>query len=178
MWLKRIVLIVGVACGVALVGLAVDAHTSQSSTSAELKELFEQDQSDRLGGTLSGSDLRERDLARRQRMMELLTAEEVTTPDDLYHAAFLLQHSNPAHPDDTPELYLLAHALAEAAAFEGHAEARWLSAATLDRYLQFTGETQFFGTQQQQDDNGEWRLGTPHGYLTGDVLTRFGLGEH
>ena len=177
--LKRIALMVGVSCGLALVGWAVSAQPSQSSTSDELKTLFEQDQIDRLGGTVSGSNLSARDLARRQRMLELLAAGEVTTPDDLYHAAFLLQHSNPAHPDYTPELYLLAHALAEAAAFEGHEEARWLSAATLDRYLQFTGGKQFFGTQQQQqqDDKGEWQRGTPHGYLTAEVLARFGLGE-
>lgn len=175
MLLKRIALMVGVGCGLVLVGWAVSAQPSQSSTRAELKTLFEQDQSDRLGGAVSGSNLSERDLARRQRMMELLAAGEVTTPDDLYYAAFLLQHSNPAHPDYTPELYLLAHALAEAAAFEGHEEARWLSAATLDRYLQFTGSEQFFGTQQQQDDKGEWQRGTPHGYLTAEVLARFGL---
>ena len=77
MLLKQIALMVRVGCALALVGWVVNAHTSQSSTSAELKKLFEQDQSDRLGNMVSGSNLSERDLTRRQRMRELLAAGEV-----------------------------------------------------------------------------------------------------
>ena len=46
-----------------------------------------------------------------------------------------------------------------AAAFEGHERARWLAAASLDRYLVYEKMPQFFGTQFEQDENGRWGPG-------------------
>jgi hypothetical protein len=47
--------------------------------------------------------------------------------------------------------FLFAHILAMEAMVRGTAEAKWIAAATLDRYLQFTKQPQVFGTQYITD---------------------------
>jgi hypothetical protein len=73
---------------------------------------------------------------------------------DFYYAAFISQHGN------DPSDYLLAHTLAMAAMARGY-DAAWISAATLDRYLQKIGQAQVFGTQYQceskQASQGDYR---------------------
>ena len=71
----------------------------------------------------------------------MLAIGEVRTGTDYYHAALIFQHGQ--NPDD----YLLAHVLAMDAVAMGSKEARWLSAATLDRYLLSIWQPQVFGTQ-------------------------------
>jgi hypothetical protein len=58
-----------------------------------------------------------------------------------HDAAFIYQHGQRA------EDYLLAHLLAMVAVQKGDARSRWISASTLDRYLQTIGQPQIFGTQ-------------------------------
>ena len=55
-----------------------------------------------------------------------------------------------------PEDYLLAHILASIAAFKGRDDARWLSAAALDRYLRSIHRNQVFGTQYVRSGSGPW----------------------
>ena len=81
------------------------------------------------------------DAARRARTRTLLDEGRLTTADDYYAAAFVFQHGG------KPEDYLLAHTLALAAAARGRKDASWIAAATLDRYLQSTGQKQIYGTQ-------------------------------
>lgn len=81
------------------------------------------------------------DEARRARIAELLAEGALTTANDFYRAAFIYQHGS------EPSSYLLAHTLAVAAATRGHERAGWISAATLDRYLQAIGQPQIYGTQ-------------------------------
>lgn len=81
------------------------------------------------------------DEARRRRTRALLGAGALTTGTDFYHAAFVFQHGS--EPDD----YLLAHSLAMAAVARGRADANWIAAAALDRFLQNIGRPQIFGTQ-------------------------------
>ncbi len=72
---------------------------------------------------------------------------------DYYHAAVILQHS------DKPEHYKLANELCSKAIDLGEKRAKWLYAATFDRYLLNTGEKyQKFGTQYEKGENGLWRL--------------------
>ena len=78
---------------------------------------------------------------RRQRARDLLSAGEVTTTQDFHDAAFVFRHGQEA--DD----HLLAHILAVEAVTKGDASSKWISAATLDSYLQVTGRPQVFGTQ-------------------------------
>jgi len=75
----------------------------------------------------------------------MLSRGDITTGSDLYEAAFVFQHG------DTPADYLLAHVLALDALTKGFNRAKWLSAATLDRYLQLIGQAQVFGTQYPLD---------------------------
>jgi hypothetical protein len=90
---------------------------------------------------LDGVTLQKHDEDRRQRVRELLSAGQVTTAQDFHDAAFIFQHGQ--KPDD----YLLAHVLAVEAVVKGDDSSKWISAATLDRYLQAIGQSQVFGTQ-------------------------------
>ncbi len=71
----------------------------------------------------------------------MLSRGEITSGNDFYEAAFIFQHGETA-PD-----YLLAHVLALDALAKGFDHAKWISVATLDRYLQLIGQPQIFGTQ-------------------------------
>lgn len=109
-----------------------------------LQELFEADQKDRARiyerpEHMQG--LRERDTARTGQVYAMMEREEVRTKNDLYNAALILHHG--ADPGD----FLASHRLACMAAVMGHRTARWLSAASLDRYLMSLSLPQVYGTQ-------------------------------
>src|SRR5271163_4556365 len=87
----------------------------------------------------------DRAAARRATLHAMLSRGEITSDSDLYEAAFVFQHGETA-PD-----YLLAHVLALDALAKGFDRAKWLSVATLDRYLQLIGQPQVFGTQYPFD---------------------------
>lgn len=138
---KRVLLAV-FCCAVAL----VSAHAQAPTASDELKALVEADQADREldWSKFSPEDMEAvnaRDRERRERVLEIVRAQQLTAADDYFHAALVLQHG------DAPEHYLLAHVLATVAAFKGHKTGKWLSAAALDRYLASVKQDQFFGTQ-------------------------------
>ncbi len=129
-----------------------------------LRQLYVQDQRDRgvslanNGEAISprpaanGSDnldqatLQKHDAERRERVRELLSAGKVTTAQDFHDAAYIFQHGQKA------EDYLLAHILAVEAVVKGDDPSKWISAATLDRYLQAIGQAQVFGTQYSDRD--------------------------
>lgn len=120
------------------------AHLISASypSNLEMAAIFEADQADRRGGaSIDWSVVAPRDLARRERTLQLLDAGSLRSGDDFWHAAFVFQHGG-----DTRS-YLLAHTFATIAAARGRSDARWIAAATLDRYLQSIGQQQVFGTQ-------------------------------
>ena len=82
-----------------------------------------------------------RDAERRTQVRKLLDSGTLVTGEDFEHASFVFQHGN------RPEDFLMAHILAVAAVVRGDTKARWISAATLDRYLQAIKQPQVFGTQ-------------------------------
>lgn len=86
------------------------------------------------------------DAARREQVRALLASGNVTTAQDFHDAAFIFQHGQEAKD------YLLAHILAVGAVEKGDASSKWISAATLDRYLQAIGQPQVFGTQYLDSD--------------------------
>ena len=88
------------------------------------------------------------DAARLLGTKQLLEDGALKSGLDFYRAAFIFQHGQ------LPEDYLKAHHLAVIAISKGH-DARWISAATLDRYLQATGKMQIYGTQFKTNDVGE-----------------------
>lgn len=138
----------------------------------QLEELFQQDQEDRqkvYDTPAAVQALRERDTARRKRLREIIDAGEVRTKNDLFHAAILLHHS------ENPEDFLAAHRFAALAAIMGHKTARWLMAASMDRYLMAFGQAQIYGTQFEYDDSArryELKLPTRE-YLTLDFEKKF-----
>lgn len=114
-------------------------------TNPELFQLFEADQADRNQHPVFDSpeyhSLRSRDALRRQRVREIVAAGQVVTPQDYYYAALVLHHGG-----DLPEVWR-AYRLAKTAAEMGYRPARWLTAATLDRWLMMQGQPQKYGTQ-------------------------------
>jgi len=110
----------------------------------KLEEIFQEDQQDREKVYESSKEVQElkgRDARRRKRVTMMMELGEVKTKNDLYHAAVLFQHGL------TSADFLTAHRLATLAAVHGHKTARWLLAASLDRYLMSIKQGQIYGTQ-------------------------------
>lgn len=107
-----------------------------------MKAIFEADQADRTAGAaIDWTAVGPRDEARQVETKALLDGGKLRSGDDYYWAAFVFQHG------DSSDDYLLAHVLASVAIARGRGEATWISAATLDRYLQNIGQKQIMGTQ-------------------------------
>lgn len=135
-------------------------------SNAELKAMFDADQTARMDENADWEKVTKDDTARRKRVREMLDAGEVRTGADYVHAAFIFQHGHEA--DD----YLLAHALAMTGVQKGHKLAPWIAAATLDRYLHSIGKAQIYGTQKRLGANDEL---TPEPYnrsLITDVVRK------
>lgn len=119
----------------------------RKSVSAELKNLFDSDQADRMA--MEGNwknpdfvrDVTEKDAARLKRANEIYKEYEsgnVTLSDDeMVQLAFLFQHS--LETDDYQKAMRLGNAAGE--------EGRWIAAAAEDRWLLSKGEKQKWGTQ-------------------------------
>jgi len=124
-----------------------------------LQELHAADQKDREKVLTSQKEveaLRARDLDRRREALELMSRGEVNTSDDLYRAAVILHHG--AEPGD----FLIAHRLAVMAAVNGHRPSRWLSVASLDRFLMSVNLPQAYGTQFEYDgEQARYQLRLP-----------------
>ena len=121
----------------------------------ELARLYREDQADREppeGKSIDWSVVGPRDAARLARVKELYTAGRFETGTDYYHAAMVLQHAAIA------EDYLLAHELCVVAISKGEEQAKWLAAASEDRFLMNIGRPQRFGTQFHKEGSGPWRL--------------------
>ena len=151
-------------------GLVLWAMSPQSDVSAELKQMYEQDQAERREGRLSP----QRDRERLERVRKLLLEGALASPQDSFHAAMIFQHS----ADRTGRDHLLAHVLATASAMDGYEKARWLSGAALDRFLVFNGQEQFFGTQFQRDDNGHWKPGARDVHRTEAIRGQFRMPDN
>ncbi len=140
--------------------LLTGARTTQNEEhdNAEIASLFEQDQAARKRFHAFTEDellaMVESDRKRRQRAYDLYRAGSLRTGPDLYHAAMILQHG------ESPEDFLLAHELAIASLILGEERAKWLAAASEDRFLKSIGRNQRFGTQFGKDakPDAKWKL--------------------
>jgi hypothetical protein len=115
---------------------------------AELRRMFEEDQADRTsvdGKPLDWPRISQRDKKREARVKELYRADKLHTGADFYHAAMVLQHAS------RPEDYLLAHELCVVAVGKADKRARWLAAASEDRFLMALKRPQRFATQYRKD---------------------------
>lgn len=118
-------------------------ESKQSAISVELEKLYEEDQSDRnsAGMNTDWEAISIRDEQREIRVKELLALGPLGDGSAYYHAAIVLQHAS------TPDDYLLAHDLCVIALAKGEQKAKWLAAASMDRFLISIGRQQRFGTQ-------------------------------
>lgn len=108
----------------------------------EMTAIFAADQADRANpANIDWNKVWPADKARQIRTQALIDNGALSSADDYYHAAYVFQHGENA--DD----FLKAHALATVAIERGRADAAWIAAATLDRYLQNIGRPQIYGTQ-------------------------------
>jgi hypothetical protein len=71
----------------------------------------------------------------------MISEKLLESADDYYHAAMIFQHG-----ETLDEIRQACH-LANEALTLGSESARWLSAATLDRWLMYQGKPQKYGTQ-------------------------------
>jgi len=93
----------------------------------------------------------EHDAARHTKAKELLAQGKVETGREYFFVALLFQHSG------DPDELMLAHVLAVTAASKGFSHAKWMAAATMDRYLQSVNQPQVFGTQFKMSA-GQWTM--------------------
>jgi hypothetical protein len=143
-------------CAVALVvqSSALNAQTP-SGTPKTVHQIFVEDQDDSHGPNgprFTEEQYHQRVKGREVTLREMLASGEIKTGDDFTDAATIFQHGNPA------EDCLFALILAMEAMARGRAAARWIAAATLDRYLQFTEHPQVFGTQYITDPHVPLRV--------------------
>jgi hypothetical protein len=109
-----------------------------------LARLYEEDQSDRMpkdGKAIDWAVVAPRDKKRLNRVREVYEESKLITGADYYHVAMVLQHSNKASD------HLLAHELCVVAIGKGEERAKWLAAASEDRFLMNIDRPQRFATQ-------------------------------
>jgi hypothetical protein len=153
------------------------SHTSAAlaqnapADNEEMTQLFTADQAIRKGFSvekLSDPDFMAEMIAgdeeRRQKTRALIEDGQLVTANDFYHAAFVFQHGGDANA------YLMAHTLAMVAMAKGHPNAAWISAASLDRYLQRIGKDQIFGTQYSTFEDGTAKMSPYNKALIPDSL--------
>ena len=133
------------ACAPA-VGKVVLDGSPHPAISNRMRTIFSDDQEARMKENIDWETLSRKDTERRVEVMGYLKKGQLTIGNDMYYAAFIFQHGN------CPEHYQLANKLADKAIKLGYSDARWIYAATLDRYLLSVGKKQKFGTQYTSAD--------------------------
>jgi hypothetical protein len=107
------------------------------------------------------------------RLRVIYAAGELATPEDIFCAAMIFQHSIDSTQAATD--YLLAHELAITAALAGVADARYLVAASEDRFLESIGRRQRFGTQWGPDITGKLAPDSVDGLVTDWLRAQWGV---
>jgi hypothetical protein len=145
------------------------SQAAADAPSPELARLFAEDQADRTpaaGRPVDWAEVGQRDKARLARVREVYGRAGLKAGEDYWHAAMILQHGS--EPTD----YLLAHELCVVAIAKGFARAKWLAAASEDRFLRSVGRSQRFATQYAADaPNAPYRLAPVEDGVT-DALRR------
>lgn len=125
-----------------------------------LLQLVIQDQWDRGNDMFSGKQIKiprnlnvaERDAERQGEVRKMLAQGQISTGQEYYFAELIFQHTS------RPEDLMLAHTLAVTAMTKEYVSARWMAAATLDRYLWSINRPQVFGTQFKKGADEKWTM--------------------
>jgi hypothetical protein len=120
---------------------SANEQKTAAAFAAELAKLYAEDQADRVATNIDWEMVSVRDEQREIRVKELLALGSLGGGTEYFHAAMILQHAS------TPDDYLLAHDLCVIAISKGEQKAKWLAAASMDRFLNSIGRPQRFGTQ-------------------------------
>lgn len=99
--------------------------------------------------------LMQRDRERKEKAKKLIKRGELVSGLDYHRASLIFQHG------ETMEDYKLARELAGKAVDLGDKTAKWIYAATFDRWLLSQGKSQKYGTQFKQNENREWEIALP-----------------
>lgn len=121
------------------------------SSNSELALMVEEDQFDRTEQRKANPEVETQDARRLRQAKKFVKEGKVKTALDYYHAALIFQHGKQAAE------YKQAHDLAlKALELDPDLrDARWLAAASMDRWLWARGKAQIYGTQMQKV-NGKW----------------------
>lgn len=112
------------------------------------RELAKEDQDSRRGVKITRTDEE-----RVKIVLSLIGQGELKVLEDKFNAALVLQHTPMTFCEKrlvstSPDNYLLAHYLFKSAFEAGYKEARYLVAASIDRYLSMTEGYQKYGTER------------------------------
>ena len=131
----------------------------------ELVVLYEADKQERIDqprvNTTEYKAIRARDMERRGRVMEIVAAKGLHTAEDYYDAAHIMNHG------DTPEDAKNAHRLALRSSELGYRPARWLAAASYDRWQMYGTNCVYDGQKDQlwdvdpdttDEERAEWDI--------------------
>jgi hypothetical protein len=130
-------------------------QTQAGKDNEELARLYREDQADRTpsdGKPIDWDVVEPRDKARLARVKELYAQNRLQTGADYYRTAMVLQHGG------VPEDDLLAHELCVVAISKGEMQAKWLAAASEDRFLMNIGRPQRFATQYRSEGDSPLKL--------------------
>lgn len=137
-------------CTPAIPAVRIPASAVSRGAEARLRDMFKADQQDRMelerASFKNWPRVEARDITRRKEVLAMLGKGEVLSGTEMYLAAFIFQHG--ACSDD----YLLSNELAKTAIDRGSDDAKWLYAASMDRYLISKHQPQKFGTQFRMRD--------------------------
>jgi hypothetical protein len=166
---STIFLLMGLAGRGLVAAEAEPAASPPAGDNAELRQIYEEDQADRKP-PIDWKVVSDRDGDREQRVKVLLAEGALRTGADFYHAAMVLQHA------PTPNDYLLCHDLCVIAIGKGEERAKWLAAASLDRFLVSIDRPQRFGTQYGANrPNQPMRLRTVDPAVTDELRRAFNV---
>ena len=146
-------------CDSTVSNISIPKAAAGGGAEQALLKIFEADQKDRdelmKGNTFHRElwpSVAQHDADHRRTVLRMLQRHEVRSANELYLAAFVFQHGQ------CPEDFRLASTLAQAAIERGSEKAKWLYAASLDRYLLMTNQPQKFGTQFRLGSDGKQEL--------------------
>lgn len=117
----------------------------------ELTQLYEQDQADRITGSIDWATVMKRDSSREARVYEMLDSSLVVTGQDHYHAAMIFQHGS-----DTTASRMAVKMMQKAILLDSSVN-KWLLAAAIDRNLMRRGKPQIYGTQYRKMRDKPWK---------------------
>lgn len=145
----------------------------QAKDNAELTRICDEDQKDRQAedpGKVDWSVVAKRDAERLKRTKEIAAQGGLKVADDYFRAALVLQHSPETADYEQAHLWCLKAVELD----PDLPDARWLAAATEDRYRMSQGKPQLYGTQFKKDkEDGPWYLWQVDPSITDDERAKW-----